>query len=82
VNTVVPIIDSDLGGRDVCLGNSRRARNGDEQGDQEGKTPYQHGEPAGRGRHRCLPMNSLDCWEVCRSGSGEIKDQPTMARRR
>jgi hypothetical protein len=29
-----------------------------------------------------LPMNSLDCWEVCRSGSGEIKDQPTMARRR
>lgn len=33
VNTVVPIIDSDLGGRDVCFGDSRRAGNGEEQGD-------------------------------------------------
>jgi hypothetical protein len=45
--------NSDFGGCNMSLSNSRAARSGNEQGDQECKSPYQHGEPGGRGRrHR------------------------------
>lgn len=52
-------IDGNLGGRDVCFGDSRRTCRGDKQGDQQDTTPYHCGEPVGRGRrHRCSPVGS------------------------
>jgi len=43
VEATMMLRNGDLGGRDVCFGDHRRACYSDEQGDQEYSTPYQCG---------------------------------------